>query len=162
MTDVWREIGDDAPFWERFQEIFEFRPNFYDGSASAIRIPAGSLVVDLSPIYGADPARYEAGCAAVQAAAVRAFVWLAEDEDLVALDWQHPSFLWSPADQAVLGGRPAVSVWPDGDYYMHMTRDLRWGTFGHPWQQTLTIWGADLVGTLGVELASWIPTRQVL
>jgi hypothetical protein len=45
---------------------------------------------------------------------------------------------------------------------MHMTRDLRWGTFGHPWQQSLTIWGCDLVGTLGADLASRLPARQVL
>ncbi|WP_291475879.1 hypothetical protein [Corynebacterium sp.] len=68
MTDVWREIRDDAPFWERFEESSEFRPNFYDGSASAIRLPAGSLIVGLSPLYGVGPARYEAGYAAVQAA----------------------------------------------------------------------------------------------
>jgi hypothetical protein len=51
---------------------------------------------------------------------------------------------------------------PDGDYCMHMTRDLRWGTFGHPWQQSLTIWGCDLVGTLGADLASRLLARQVL
>jgi hypothetical protein len=160
VREVWREIGDDEPFWERFEDEFEFHPDFYDGSTSAIRLPAGSMIVDLSPVFEDSPARHEAGCAAVQAAAVRAFVWLAEGEDLVALDWKHPSYLWAPADQAILGGQPAVPVYPDGDYYMHMTRDLRWGTFGHPWQRTLTIWGADLVGTLGVELASWLPVRQ--
>ncbi|MFB7608823.1 DUF2716 domain-containing protein [Streptomyces gardneri] len=30
---------------------------------------------------------------------------------------------------------------PHGDYYLHLTDDLRLGTFGHPWEETLTVWG---------------------
>lgn len=56
---------------------------------------------------------------------------------------------------------PTVPVYPDGDYYIHMSRDLRSGTFSHSWQQTLTVWGADLVGTLGAELATWLPVQRV-
>ena len=44
-----------------------------------------------------------------------------------------------------------------GDYYGHMEPDLRWGTFGHPWQQSLCIWGGDLVDSLGVDLLTWLP-----
>ena len=39
--------------------------------------------------------------AAVNAAALRSFVWLAEDEELVALDWQHPAYRYSAARQVV-------------------------------------------------------------
>ncbi len=41
-----------------------------------------------------------------------------------------------------------------------MTPDLRWGSFGHPWQQTLTIWGDELVATLGAELLTWLPKHR--
>lgn len=51
----------------------------------------------------------------------------------------------------------AVPVFPNGDYYAHMTQDLRWDTFGHPWQQTLTIWGEELVESLGSELLTLLP-----
>ncbi|MGA5542658.1 DUF2716 domain-containing protein [Mycobacterium sp. NPDC051198] len=55
---------------------------------------------------------------------------------------------------------PAIPVYPDGDYYVHMTSDLRWGTFGHPWQQTLTIWGDELIASLGTELLTWLPRHR--
>lgn len=50
-----------------------------------------------------------------------------------------------------------VVVLPNGDYCAHMTTDLRWGTFGHPWQQTLTLWGGELTCSLGAELLTWLP-----
>ena len=30
------------------------------------------------------------------------------------------------------------------------------GTFAHPWQQSLTVWGDELVRTLGAELLTWL------
>jgi hypothetical protein len=44
-----------------------------------------------------------------------------------------------------------IPVFPDGDYYGHMTADLAWGTFGNPRQQTLTICVDELVATLGTD-----------
>lgn len=114
-------------------------------------------MVDLEPIYGHEGPRFAAGVDAINAAALRAFVWLAENEELIALDWQHQSYRYSPAGQALSGEPWRVTVAPDGDYYAHMTTDLRWGTFGHPWQRTLTMWGDDLVGSLGAELLTWPP-----
>lgn len=84
-------------------------------------------------------------------------MWLAEGEELIALDWQHTPYRYSPEAQALADTAGPVPVFPNGDYYVHTTADLRWGTFGHPWQQSLTIWGADLVRTLGAELLTWLP-----
>jgi hypothetical protein len=50
-----------------------------------------------------------------------------------------------------------VPVFPDADYVAHMEQDLRWGTFGHPWQESLCIWGAGLVDSFGAELLTWLP-----
>jgi hypothetical protein len=38
-----------------------------------------------------------------------------------------------------------------------MEPNLRWGTFGHPWQQSLCLWGAELLDSLGAELLTWLP-----
>ena len=59
---------------------------------------------------------------------------------MVALNWHHPSWLYSPALNAVRYPNPLnlpVPAFPDGDYYAHTEPDLRWGTFGHPWQESL-------------------------
>lgn len=97
---------------------------------------------------------------AINASGLRAFVWLAGDKELNALDWQHPAYRYSPALQSLTDAAAAVPVFPNGDYSAHMTQDPRWGTFGHPWQQTLTIWGVDLIESLGAGLLTWLPASR--
>ncbi len=148
---------DYATAWAPFDARFAARPDFSERYAPALQLDAGCLVIDLADVFEERGARFAAGEAAISAAALRAFVWLAGDEDLVALDWQHQSYRWSPAAQALSDSECLVPVFPNGDYYAHMPGDLRWGTFGHPWQQTITIWGDELVRTLGAELLTWLP-----
>lgn len=154
--DVWREVDYDSA-WAPFNERFGFVANYYERVRPAIELPPDSLVIDLGPVFEHDGPRFAAGEDAISAAAMRSFVWLADDEELVALDWQHPAYRYSPGRQATSAGSPVIPVFPNGDYYAHMTPDLRWGTFGHPWQQTLTIWGADLIADFGAELLTWLP-----
>lgn len=155
-NDVWREVDYDSA-WTPFNERFGFVANYYERDLPASQFPPGSLVIDLGPVFEHNGPRFAAGEAAINAAALRAFVWLAEDDELVALDWQHPAYRYSPGRQALSDGIPAIPVFPNGDYFAHMTPDLGWGTFGHPWQQTFTIWGDDLIATLGAELLTWLP-----
>jgi hypothetical protein len=59
---------------------------------------------------------------------------------LTALDWQHTAYRYSPERHALAGlALWPVPVFPDGDYYIHFVPGLEWGTFGHPWQQSLTV-----------------------
>ena len=153
---VWRELDYESA-WRPFDRHFAFAPDYYERVVPAIELPAGALVVDLSPIFAHEGARFASGEAAVTAAALRSFIWLAEDEELVALDWQHQAYRYSPAGLVLQDANFLVPVFPNGDYFVHMTADLRWGTFAHPWQQTLTIWGDELVESLGTELLTWLP-----
>lgn len=41
-----------------------------------------------------------------------------------------------------------------------MTDDLTTGTFGHPWEQTLCIFGEPLVTTLAPLLTIWLPIKR--
>lgn len=117
------------------------------------------MTLDLRPVFQNTGPRFAAGASAIDAAALRAFVWLVGDEELIALDWQHPAYRYSPARQAISSEAARAPVFPDGDYYVHSTPSFTWGTFGHPWQQTLTIWGRPLLDSLGAELATWLPRR---
>ena len=160
FEEVWRPIDYDEA-WTAFDSRFDFKPDYYERAMPAIRLPQDSVVVDLEPVVAEDGPRFASGFDAINAAALRAFVWLAGDEELVALDWQHQSFRYSPAQHALADVSWGVSVFPDGHYYVHTTPDLRWGTFGHPWQRSLTIWGEDLVSSLGVELLTWLPRHPL-
>jgi hypothetical protein len=154
---VWREVEYEAA-WATFDARFDFKPDFHERSQPAIRLTEGCLVLDLLPVstHHGSPG-FAAGQAAVNAAALRAFVWIADGEELVALDWNHGAYRYDPARLAIAGGTWVVPVFPNGDYYIHAAHDMRWGTFGHPWQETLCIWGDELVTSLGTELLTWLP-----
>lgn len=51
-------------------------------------------------------------------------------------------------------GRPGWpgSVYPDGDYYLYLDPELRFGTLGHPWEHTLCMFGAPLLAEAEAEL----------
>lgn len=153
---IWHRLPyEDA--WAPVDAHLHFRADYSERTTPAIDLPKGSLVLDLSPVF-ADRTRFAAGEAAINAAALRAFVRLAREDELVALDWQHTPYRYSPAAhaRADLSEWP-VPVFPDGDYYIHYAAHCAWGALGHPWQQTLTLWGDRLVQSLGAELLTWLP-----
>jgi hypothetical protein len=156
---VWCPIEyDDA--WAPFYERFDFKPNYYNLDSPVIKLPADSLVVDLDPVFSREGPRFAAGEMAINACALRAFVWLSEEEEMLALDWQHSAYRYSPSAHALADDNWAIPVFPNGDYYIHTTPDMAWGTFGHPWQQSITIWGAELIDSLGAELLTWLPKHR--
>jgi hypothetical protein len=158
--EVWREI-DYASAWAPFDEHFDFKPDFYERVQPAIRLHPDCLVFDLADLFADPGPRIAAGTAAITATALRAFVWLAGEGEMVALNWNHGAYRYSPAVLAVGFHLDyldwPVPIFPNGDYYAHMDPNLRWGTFGHPWQQSLCLWGAELLDSLGAELLTWLP-----
>lgn len=45
-------------------------------------------------------------------------------------------------------------MFPNGDYYTFARPDFSEGTFGHPWERTLCVFGPRLVETLGRTLST--------
>ena len=90
-----------------------------------------------------------------------------ENQPLVVLDWQHQSYRFFPQRGSTIRLEemfgPVTPV-PDGDYYAFLTEDYTAGTFGHPWEATLCVFGSDLVALLDPVLRSMLPvvrTRDV-
>ena len=105
--------------------------NLHESPGPAVRLPDGAVIVDLRPIFASPGARFAAAAeAAVDTAALRSFVWLCGDEELTALDWQHPAYKNSPARHELSDAEWSIPVFPNGDYHGHMTADPRRGTFG--------------------------------
>ncbi|MFE5804729.1 DUF2716 domain-containing protein [Streptomyces sp. NPDC056491] len=84
-------------------------------------------------------------------------------ERLAWLDWNHTCYDFDPHR---VGG-PGEPDWPgeaypNGDYYLFLDHDLRFGTFGHPWEETLTVFGADLLAAVGGGLTALLgePLRR--
>ncbi|MFJ9546849.1 DUF2716 domain-containing protein [Streptomyces erythrochromogenes] len=82
---------------------------------------------------------------------------------LVWLDWQHTGYTFDPHRV----GSPGAPDWPgevypNGDYYLFLHPDLEFGTFGHPWEGTLTVFGTPLLAAVEAELTALLgePLRR--
>ena len=154
---------DEAEYghvWSRFDDLFGFRASTTAEGWPAIKEPSPSLTFDLSVI--AEGAQRGAAYDAINAEALRAFVWALPDVELwLALDWHHPAYWFRPTALA-LTWQPVwtIPVYPDGDYFSFLVPDMTVGTFGHPWEQTLCVFGDALIESLGASLATWLPTLR--
>jgi hypothetical protein len=146
-------------FWAPFDARFDFRPNTCQHAG--ITEPTPSVTVDLAPVFAARQAEFAAVRDAVNALALLAMTRVFDpSERLLVLDWQHVSWWFRPHQQAVLEDQQwPVEVFPNGDYYIFLSEDMTSGTFGHPWQQTLCIFG-ELAPALGPMLTSWLPVKR--
>jgi hypothetical protein len=141
--------------WKPFKERYGFFPGH------GIDEPAPSVTVDLTPIFEGDQARFNAGERAVDALVVLALTRVfPADQRLLVLDWQHPSRWFWPHRQVLQHEPLPWLAFPNGDYYAVLTEDLDVGTFGHPWEQTLCVWGRPLLDTLAPMLTSWLPVKR--
>ncbi len=151
---AWEEIPLEE--YETYWGPFEERYGFFNE-------PTPSVTIDLAPIFEAPgQARFNAGERAVNTLAVLAMTQVfPEDQRLLVLDWNHPCRWFWPHRQAL---EPAPGWWwlvfPNGDYYAVVTEDLSTGTFGHPWEQTLCVFGQPMLDTLAPMLTSWLPVKR--
>ena len=160
-ADAWTELAPSEyqGHWATFEEKFGFRAGVSSDAWPAISEPTPSLTFDLSVIP--DGPQRGAAYDAINAEALRAFVWALPDSEMIVLDWQHPAYRFRPSRQALTWRAEwEVPVYPDGDYYAFLTEDFSEGTFGHPWEQTLCVIGERLGGTLGSSLGTWLPVTR--
>ncbi|WP_222105925.1 DUF2716 domain-containing protein [Catellatospora sichuanensis] len=164
LQPAWSPISMDADdeYWTPFHRRFDFRPGMHSGRP-AIAEPVPSVTVDLGPIFAArSHPEFAAGARAVNSLTLLALVRMFEpDTSLVVLDWQHQTHRFWP-DRLACQPDPQwqTEVFPNGDYYIFLTEDMSTGTFGHPWEQTLCVFGEPLVSALVPLLTSWLPIKR--
>ncbi|MCW6005292.1 DUF2716 domain-containing protein [Micromonospora sp. CPCC 205371] len=151
----------DDEYWTPFCQRFDFRPSVR--SWPAITEPAPSVTVDLAPIFAARSQPEFGGRAAARhsgtpLAPVRG---LRPGSRLVVGCWQHQTYRFWPHRFACQPHRQwQTDVFPDGDYYIFLTEDMSTGTFGHPWEQTLCVFGEPLLSVLVPMLTNWLPVKR--
>ena len=122
--------------WDTFEARFLFKPDYY-GSVPAISEPEGSIVFRFKAEFS------DAELDSLDALFREAFAELTpEGEAMYALDWQHESYRFDPHSDYT--GMP-IGVFPDGDYFIILSEQIDMGTFGHPWQGTICVFGDKLV-----------------
>ncbi|MGW2202046.1 DUF2716 domain-containing protein [Streptomyces sp. NPDC001774] len=137
--------------WDRFYEDFNFRPSMSSFSWPAIKEPVASATWSLTALD------HDPGCERLDRLVAVVEQGLASCVDpqgtLLALDWQHTSYRFAPHE--VGGpGQPAwpLSPYPDGDYYIYLSEDFSYGSFGHPWEETLCLFGEELLDAVSAEV----------
>ena len=153
-----KRLFDDAEqdaLWDRFGRQFAFKPSVevYPG----IREPSASVTWHLGALHdGLDRDALQRLQRVIESGLLAC---VRPDEPLHWLDWQHAGYRFDP--RRVGGsGRPRWpgAAYPDGDYYLYLTADLRMGTFGHPWEESLCVFGEELLQEVEEPLTALLGT----
>ncbi|KZB87633.1 DUF2716 domain-containing protein [Amycolatopsis regifaucium] len=136
--------SDHRQVWHRFYADFAFRPSTNRFQWPGISEPPGSVTWSLTALD--DDPEYLLLDRLVSV--VRRGLTACADE-LYALDWHHDAYRFPTAAEDW-----PLSPFPDGDYYIYLTPDFRLGTFGHPWEYTLCVFGDELVTAISAELTA--------
>jgi len=143
--DAWRELEDSErrTVWGRFSREFQFRPSTSSAHWPGIREPSTSVTYGIGHLFGRDDA--ESLENDLEEKALGAFRSLVSAGDWIwALDWQHPCYRFMPHAAGTSDSFP-IPVFPNGDYYIFLEPDFKWGWFGHPWERTICLWGEPLI-----------------
>jgi hypothetical protein len=137
--------------WDRFYAEFNFRPSTNSLKWPAIKEPVASVTWSLATLL--DEPDYERLDRLVEVVEQGLTSCVVPQSTLFALDWQHTSYRFVP--QAVGGpGQPAwpLSPYPDGDYFIFLSEDFHLGSFGHPWENTICLFGEELLDAASEEV----------
>jgi hypothetical protein len=124
--------------WDRFYEQFDFKPSVHRQDFPSIREPSPSITFKFE--Y---PISSEEVLDDLDNKTLSALVSIVEEgKTLYVLDWQHDCYWFRPH----LPFREwRIPVLPNGDYYIFLAEDFSFGLFGHPWEQTICVWGEKLL-----------------
>ncbi|MFZ6759603.1 DUF2716 domain-containing protein [Undibacterium sp. Ji50W] len=132
-----RTLDDDeyARVWNNFDKKFSFCPSV-EGPFPAITEPTDSITFLLAHDYD-DTLIDELGNVLFQAFIECGY----ESKEVYYLDWQHQCYAITMNKNN--GSR--ISGFPDGDYAILLSEDMQVGTFGHPWEYSICIFGKSFV-----------------
>lgn len=145
----WRGLSDSQmdETWARYAARFGYPV------VGGFRTPTPSITWDISPIYlrsGEEFARLEEDLARKALTAFR--LCTPPGEDLYALDWNHPCYFLDPHGVVAEVGEPwAIPIVPNGDHYVFLASDFRFGVIGDCVEQTICVFGQPLLNAFAKD-----------
>jgi hypothetical protein len=160
-TEPLRRLTDreSREVWDRFDGEFDFKPSMY--VFPAITEPVPSVTWSLDALHDDPSDRQLDHVVRVVHDGLAAST--PPGTALLVLEWQHTSYRLRPDLPAsdmflpdALGsnfrrGWPR-SPYPDGDYPIYLSEDFTFGTFGHPWEHSLCVFGTDLLNEVAADI----------
>jgi hypothetical protein len=158
MLHAWEELpyrGEECSVaWNYLYGDLSFRPNVSPESWPGIHEPHPSVTYAIGHIYTGDEVkatRLEEDLARKTLAAFR--VCTRTNQRLYALDWQHYCYWFYPHRSFTADDLESwsVPILPNGDYFIFLNEDFSFGIFGHPWEQTMCVFGQRLLDAFAQE-----------
>jgi len=150
-TTAYRELGRETDgVWDRFDARFDFRPSMQ--RFPAITEPVPSVTWSLATLD--NDTKLDRFVDVVH----NGLRTLAGGGSILFLDWQHTCYRVWPSlvgpENLDPPGKPGwpLSPYPDGDYFIYLAEDFRFGTFGHPWELSVCVFDAELLDLIAADL----------
>jgi Protein of unknown function (DUF2716) len=141
-------IEEQNHVWGRVETILRPEFNWY-GDAPGILAPAPSRTYTITTHYSPEGQTFFAEL--LRAAFCR---MVPLGQRILVLDWQHQCYSLDP-HLLVANTNWPIPVLPDGDHYFFLEESFRWGTYGHPGQHSLCVFG-PLLDQVGNELRDFL------
>lgn len=164
-------FDEDDQVWGRFEAAFEFRPDIAE--FPAITEPDPSVTWSLAVFDDDDRTRRDRGLDRLVGLVEHALTaGTPPGGSVLVMDWCHPTYrlrphlppteLFRPYSWTDRLSRWPRSPYPNGDYFVLIAEDFSRGSFGHPQERSLCLFGADLLGMIAddVEAVLGEPIRR--
>lgn len=159
--DAWCET-DYESIWTPFHREFRFRPSttkwpgFWE--------PRESVTYHIGHVYG-EADHYQQLTLDLSRKLVSALRRCVGPSGFVyALDWQHPTYQFWPHALFEFEGEDdwPIPALPNGDYSIFVAEDLAFGVLGHPWEQTMFVFGGTLLSAFKRDMPNLFdrPVRE--
>jgi Protein of unknown function (DUF2716) len=156
MYGAWEELSEseDKIIWTSFEKTFNFHPSIIPKDWPSFKEPLPSKTFDISIMFNSSSEEFNFLNGDLLINCLLAFRdCLTKSDFLYVFDWQHPSYKFFPHSDFKFRNEKEwkVSVFPNGDYYIFISKDFTFGSLGHPWERTICIFGDCLINALEVH-----------
>ena len=146
---AWIELSssEEDKIWASVYERLGFKPSVHEKDFPGFKEPTPSVTYSFRDIWGDDFLELNADLNEKAHAIIRSAT--TADAFVYALDWQHQGYKFYP-DRAGSAGNDEwiIPALPDGDYHLFVEKSLAFGWLGHPWEQTICVFGQPLLVAL--------------
>jgi hypothetical protein len=143
-TKPWRilEETESLEVWQRFARVFEFKPSMAVSLDNpTFKEPLPSVTFDVSDDSEDENSTEDDFDKRMLEHLARC---TEKDEEVYILDWHHTCYAIYP-HHITARDCPFTLFYPNGDYIITLSKDFSWGTLGHPWEQSICIFGSKLI-----------------